>query len=344
MKVAVGVSGGVDSSVALALLKYVDFDVVGITMKIWNPKYNGRSGIHACFGPDEQEEINIAEDVCKKLSVPHFVIDCSDEYERNVLAYFRKEYLEGRTPNPCVVCNSTMKFGNLLDIARNKIEFDVFATGHYVIGPWKSIDERFCISRAYHSAKDQSYFLCRLSQEQLSKTLFPLGNYLKSEIRKKAEFFGLPTANIKDSQNFYAGNHRELITSEKKQGHIIDESGSEIGTHDGYWNYTIGQKINGKYVIDIKKCSNEIVVGEINKAISSIYKISDIVYVSSSRIEEGKKYIVKVRSSGSNHECVISDNVVIMKDSTIITPGQFAVFYSEIGVLEFSGVISERIK
>lgn len=342
--IAVGLSGGVDSSVALALLKKQGYDVIGITMKIWDNSYPpGKPGRHSCFGPDEDKEIEIAAEVCKILDVPHLIVDCAEEYKKNVLKYFSDTYLNGYTPNPCVICNSTMKFGALLDAARKHMRFDSFATGHYV-GVYK-IGNRYVIRQALDSRKDQSYFLCRLSQEQLSTVMFPLYAHLKSEVRDIARRFDLPTSEIKDSQNFYSGNCRDLVDHERIEGNIINTDNIVVGTHDGYWNFTIGQKLCGGYVADINICKNTVTIGPLDQVVRNTFSINNINFVSNDCVDESKIYNVKIRSSGTLHRCsVVLDKISktvkvhIDGEPTIITPGQFAVFYSG-NDLTFSGVI-----
>jgi len=176
MKVAVGLSGGVDSSVAALLMKEAGYDVTGITMSIWR-KTDKVVDVkrNACYGPDEEADIEEARRICSILDIPFHVVDCSDQYETTVLAYFRKEYLSARTPNPCVVCNHKIKFGLLPDLARKSgISFDKFATGHYANAVYDSSRGRFILKKGKDIAKDQTYFLYRLAQEQLSGVLFPL--------------------------------------------------------------------------------------------------------------------------------------------------------------------------
>ncbi|MBT8372504.1 MAG: tRNA 2-thiouridine(34) synthase MnmA, partial [Deltaproteobacteria bacterium] len=182
-KVAIGMSGGVDSSVAAALLKEQGFDVCAVTMVTYDgsepEKENQR---HGCYGPGEAEDVASAESVCKKLDIALHVIDLREEYQTHVIGHFRNEYLAGRTPNPCVVCNREVKFGFLLEKARKSgVEFDFFATGHYAI--IERSDGRYSLKRGKDHSKDQSYFLYTLTPNQLSTTLFPLGTYKKPQVR-----------------------------------------------------------------------------------------------------------------------------------------------------------------
>ena len=267
MKVAVGLSGGVDSSVAAVLLQAQGHEVVGVTMKLWREgRYRGGAK-DACFGPGEAEDIAAAERLCRAFSIPYRVFDCSEEYEKNVLEYFRTEYLAGRTPNPCVRCNAAMKFGVLPRLARNSgVAFDKFATGHYA--RLRETNGVFRLRRGADAKKDQSYFLYRLEQSQLKDLIFPLGELRKDEVRELAARYGLEVKDKPDSQDFYSGDRTELLNTPPRPGRIVDASGKILGTHAGFWNYTIGQRkglgIAAKeplYVLDINPCRNEVEVG-----------------------------------------------------------------------------------
>ena len=172
--VAVGLSGGVDSTVAALLLKRQGFEVVGVTMKIWKGKYKSGSGRSACYGPGEIDDINAAKEAARIIGIEHKVIDLSGEYEKYVLDYFKKERRAGRTPNPCVVCNQKIKFGFLVQkIALTGLKFDRFATGHYARVSFDASKKRYRLLRGLDGNKDQSYFLYRLNQGQLKKRSFP---------------------------------------------------------------------------------------------------------------------------------------------------------------------------
>ena len=188
MKILVGLSGGVDSSVAALLLKKEGHEVIGATMSIWGKNGMAAKSSHknACYGPDEKEDIEAAREIAKQIGIPYYVFDCVEQYERIVLENFKSEYIQGRTPNPCVWCNARVKFGVLPQIAKeNGIDFDKFATGHYA----RVVEEngRFLLKRGIAPHKDQSYFLYRLKQEQLKNIILPLGNYTKDQIREIAK-------------------------------------------------------------------------------------------------------------------------------------------------------------
>lgn len=347
MKIAVGLSGGVDSSVTAALLKNAGHEIIGITMKIWKEgKYQGGSK-DACFGPGEADDIAHAQELCRQLDVPYHVYDCADEYEKVVLDYFRKEYLAGRTPNPCVFCNAFMKFGVLPNLARKSgLQFDFFATGHYA-----QIIEN-ALYRGVDEHKDQSYFLYRLKQKQMDTLLFPLGGYTKSEVRNLAVDFGLAVKDKADSQDFYSGDHTELLNIQEKIGNIIDTNGKILGTHNGFWNYTVGQRkglgIASKaplYVLELNACRNEVVVGGVEDTRIHYLTAENPNYFAS-RPEIGNTVQVKVRSVGFAVPAImkaIDENGFLLEiPDGVIAPakGQSAVLYSDNGRVLGGGIIA----
>lgn len=244
-RAAVGLSGGVDSAVAAALLVKQGYEVVGLTMKIWSGSIALPEGAkQACYGPDEAEDILACEKLCAGLGIEYLTIDLSKEYEARVLEYFRREYRAGRTPNPCIVCNSELKFGFLVERAQGiGIDFDYFATGHYarIVADAQG---RGRLRAALDPAKDQSYFLYRLGPEILARVLFPLGELRKPEVRDIARSLGLELADKPESQDFVAGGDYSPLFADKppESGDIVDSEGRVLGRHRGLPYYTIGQR------------------------------------------------------------------------------------------------------
>ncbi len=334
LRVAVGLSGGVDSSVAALLLKDRGYDVVGITMKLWRGQYKGGTR-DACFGAGEAEDIEAATAFARQIGIEYRVFDCSEQYDRTIVSYFRETYLSGKTPNPCVFCNATMKFGLLPRLASEAgLSFDAFATGHYARVERRG--ERMAILRAVDEAKDQSYFLYRLTQEQLARQLFPLGELTKREVREIARAHGLPAAEKPDSQDFYSGDANELIGEPDRPGDIVDSTGRVLGRHTGFWHYTIGQRkglgIGGAgepyYVIDLNACRNQVVVGRADEAVRTTLEVTDVNWVGIAPTDEPVPCRVKVRSAGKLVPATLTGRTAAFPSGIAgVAPGQSAVFY-----------------
>ena len=268
MKILVGLSGGVDSAVTALILKQQGHTVIGATMSIWGKDGMALKAGHknACYGPDEKEDIEQARKIAEQIGIPYHVFNCVEQYEKIVLENFKSEYIQGRTPNPCIWCNALVKFGVLPHIAReNGIEFDKFATGHYA--RVEEINGKYLLKRGLAPRKDQSYFLYRLTQEQLKNIILPLGEYTKDEIRKIAKENGLLVAEKPDSQDFYDGDYNELLGVKEKEGNIVDVNGNILGHHKGIWNYTIGQRkglgvssTEPLYVLSLKKIQTKLLL------------------------------------------------------------------------------------
>ena len=353
MKILVGLSGGVDSSVAALILKQQGHEVVGATMSIWGKDGMAAKSGHknACYGPDEKEDIEEARKIAAQIDIPYYVFNCVEQYEQIVLDNFKSEYIQGRTPNPCVWCNALVKFGVLPLIAKeNGIEFDKFATGHYARVEEK--DGRFLLKRGIAPHKDQSYFLYRLKQEQLKNIILPLGNYTKDQIRKIAKDNGLEVAEKPDSQDFYDGDYNELLGVKEKDGNIVDLDGKVLGHHKGIWNYTIGQRkgigvsaTEPLYVLELKKDTNEVVIGPADKTFKKELTAVNLNWIAFDKLENERKVYAKIRSTQQPTPVTITPNgddvdVVFDELQKSIAIGQSVVFYDEDVVLG-GGVIDQ---
>lgn len=340
-KVIVGLSGGIDSSFALALLKEKGYEVIGVSMKIWSgDKIEVLKKKGGCLGPSEEEELKDAEKVCKILGVPYFVFDLSKEYREEVLDYVKNEYASGKTPNPCVYCNSKIKFELIPYFAKkNGIDFNFFATGHYA--KVEKEGERYLLKKGIDNKKDQSYFLWKLKKEQISKVLFPLGDWKKEDVKREAKKMKLPIIEKEESQDFFEGDLNFLLPNSEK-GYIKDLEGKIIGEHKGIAFYTIGQRkglgisySKPLYVVRIAPKENAIYVGEKKDLFFKKFSVKNLNWIS---IEKPKGYIecyVKIRYKHRPAKAKISlenSNYAIVEFEQAqlsITPGQSAVFYKE---------------
>ncbi|HUI70023.1 MAG TPA: tRNA 2-thiouridine(34) synthase MnmA [Spirochaetia bacterium] len=343
-RVVVGLSGGVDSSVAALLLKGAGHEVVGVTMMIYSGTRPGVPGVDSCYSPGESADVEYAEAVCRTLGIPYHTVDLKKEFRSSVLEYARSEYLAGRTPNPCVRCNQTMKFGLLLDRLSNSVglDFDAFATGHYC-QVFRATDEgggRFCLRKAADLTKDQTYFLCMLSQEQLSRIMFPLGTMKKSEVRRIAREAGLATHDRPESQDFAAGGYREVLETQENAGVIKDENGNPIGSHRGVWGYTIGQRkglgVGGGeplYVTAIDAKTNTIVAGPESRLYRSRLTLRSVNWVSREGPHEPIRVGARIRYRNPEAPAVVTPlpdggvSVDFDEPQRAVAPGQMAVFY-----------------
>jgi len=342
-KIAVGMSGGVDSSTVLALLAEAGIDVMGITMKIWRP---GASKLalaeNTCYGPGKEGSIAASAAICTTLGVPYRVIDLSHEYEELVIAYFKSEYRAGRTPNPCVVCNRDIKFGFLLERAKAEgFDFDYFATGHYA-----RIELRHGIPtlrRAVVEAKDQSYFMFRLEPETLARVLFPLGNLDKSRVREQARRLGLSVAAQTESQDFIAGGYGTLF-EEETPGDIVDESGAVVGRHRGIVFYTIGQRRGlgittgpeALYVKALDAPGNRVIVAHDAALFRAVIEGDDAVLHDPSLQGTPFEAFIRIRQNHKPARALVRVNAgsAIMEfaePQRAAAPGQSAVFYDSEG-------------
>ncbi|MFH1710117.1 MAG: tRNA 2-thiouridine(34) synthase MnmA [bacterium] len=329
-RIVVAMSGGVDSSVAAALLKKEGHDVIGITMQIWPRAEKGDS----CCSLSAVED---ARRVANKLGIPYYVLDFQKIFKRNVIDYFISEYNLGRTPNPCVRCNQSIKFDALLKKSKD-LGADYLATGHYARIEKKS--GRYILKKGVDPKKDQSYFLYPLSQEALSRTIFPLGDMTKQEIRKLAKKFKLKVADKKESQEicFVDGDFGKLFSA--KKGNIVDLDGKVLGKHKGYQLYTIGQRrglgLSRKdpaYVAKIDPKTNTVAVGDRGDVYSDDLTAGELNWVSLSKLDASAKVTAKIRYNSPGAEAEIRPiakgkvKVTFSKPQFAITPGQSVVFY-----------------
>ena len=341
--IAVGLSGGVDSSTALALLHEAGAKVFGLTMKIWRDGATPVTAIgDACYGPGEKEDVAACEALCSSLGVPYLSLDLSAEYEKRILGYFKDEYLNGRTPNPCVRCNQEMKFGFLLEQARAAgTDFEFFATGHYA-----RIEDRNGIPmlrRAADESKDQSYFIHRLPPEILAKILFPLGGLSKAEVRAEARRLGLAAAEKPESQDFVAGGYGSLFGSDRP-GDIVDESGTVLGRHRGIVHYTIGQRRGigistgplPLYVVALDAALNRVVVSR-DESLFCAAVIGDDAILHDRALESATfEAFVRIRQNHRPARALVSVSgktarIDFDEPQRAAAPGQSAVFYDADG-------------
>jgi len=358
MKIALAMSGGVDSSVAAALLKFEGHEVAGVTMKIWAGDEQAAAGKrHGCFGPGDREEIADAQSVASKLGIPHHVIDLTKEYRREVLDYFCEGYKAGLTPNPCVRCNQQIKFGMLIEKTRGAgIVFDKFATGHYARVEHDKSEDRFLLKKARDLKKDQSYFLSALTQGQLALAIFPLGEYTKDEVRKMAGDFKLDVAEKPESQDFAESGYLSLFTAEARTGPVMDTSGNVIGQHRGIQFYTIGQRKGLRiasekplYVVAIEAEQNAVIVGEQREVYCSEFYVSGLNWIAVKQLMGPVVLRVRIRYAHKEAVAIVSpleDNRVKVRfeePQMAIAPGQTAVLYDG-DVMVGGGTIEKMVR
>ncbi|MCI8529741.1 MAG: tRNA 2-thiouridine(34) synthase MnmA [Lachnospiraceae bacterium] len=342
-KVLVGMSGGVDSSVAAYLLKEEGYDVIGVTMRMWKEcgLPHGESG-SLCENTGAEDAARVAE----ALGIPFFVMDFSQEFKRNVIDYFVGEYLQGRTPNPCIACNRYVKWEALLSRGLS-LGADYIATGHYARIA-RLPNGRFAIRRSITASKDQTYALYCLTQEQLAHTLMPVGNYEKKDVRAMAERAGLPVADKPDSQeicfvpdNDYAG-FIDRMAGEKvpKAGNFVDPYGRVLGKHKGITHYTIGQRRGLElpmgervYVTGICPDTNEVVIGQNEDLFTKKVLCQNVNFMSIEDLTHPMSVFGKIRYNHKGAYCTIEK----MKDGSVCAefeepvraaaPGQSICFY-----------------
>lgn len=349
MKVMVAMSGGVDSSVAAALLKKRGYEVIGATMQL--KPLSGNNG-------QEDNPISDARKVAEKLGIPHYVYDFRNIFSNTIIDYFCREYSRGKTPNPCVLCNRLIKFGALWEKAQ-EMGADYLATGHYA--GIENKEGRFLLKKGADQDKDQSYFLYRLTQEQLSHTVFPLAGITKDEVKNLAQKMMLPSASRPESQeicfipdNDYAEFLENYSSTVSLPGPILDSAGKTIGQHLGITHYTIGQRKGlglavpePLYVTGIDAKNNTITVGTREQIFSYEMVAADLNWLAFTPPERPVKVQARARYRSPNVEAIITpinDNELYIRFSTpqmAITPGQSVVFYDN-DIVIGGGIISRQ--
>jgi len=326
-------SGGVDSSVTAALLVEQGYDVHGVSLRMWE----GERGPRVC------SDHRGAKEVANHLGIPHTLLDLRDQFAETVVKPFAQDYLDGRTPNPCVACNRDFKLGTLLRWAKEQ-GADYIATGHYARVVQDDLAQHTSLLRGADGAKDQSYFLFALSQEQLAHTVFPLGAMQKSAVRAKARALSLPAAERPESQDICFGDYKALVATYAKEsdldgGEVVDRSGKILGKHDGIHGVTIGQRrglgisaCEPLYVVEIDKPSKRVVVGKKNELSCAGLTARSVNWIEppGDNDMEGE---VQIRYRAPAIPCVIRKTsadaceVRFAEAFPAATPGQAAVFY-----------------
>jgi tRNA-uridine 2-sulfurtransferase len=352
--IAVAMSGGVDSSTVAAMLRAEGHNIIGLTMQLWNQRrLAGHEGMpesvqgRCCSIDDVYDARRVAE----HIGIPYYVVNQEERFERDVVRPFVEEYLSGRTPIPCSLCNNHLKFDQLLIVAQ-QIGAEHIATGHYARVNYDEVRERWLLHRPADGSKDQTYFLFGLTQEQLSRTLFPLGNMTKPEVRELARKHGLALAAKPDSQEICfvpGGDYKQFIDAylaerggalPDTEGELVTTSGEVLGEHSGIHNFTIGQRkglgvATGSplYVIQINGAERQVVVGGEENLYSRTLRTRRVNLIAVDDLREPMRVVVKIRHrhepAPALLEQVGEDEILVTFDQPqrAITPGQAAVFY-----------------
>ena len=338
-RVLLGMSGGVDSSVSAILLKEQGYEVIGITMNLWNNEKTGEE--------EKSSSAFDAKNVCEKLGIEHHIVDMQNNFNENVINYFCKCYNECKTPNPCIECNKYLKFGAMYNLAK-EYNCDYIATGHYAKIEFDEKYNKYVLKKSNAGRKDQSYVLYNIDKNLLDKIIFPLNEFEdKSQIRKIAEENGLKIANKPDSEDICFipdGDYKKFLEEnsdiKQKPGNIVHVDGRILGKHTGLYNYTIGQRkgmgISNPvplFVVGFNKDKNEVMVGESDKLFSKELYVEDVNLLLIDKITEKIEVMAKIRYSAKESKACIypADNgkvkVEFEEPQRAITPGQSIVFY-----------------
>lgn len=342
-KVVIGMSGGVDSSVAAHLLKEQGYEVIGVTMQIWQEEEDlTQEENGGCCGLSAVDD---ARRIANKLEIPYYVMNFKDDFKEKVIDYFIEEYTKGRTPNPCIACNRYVKWESLLSRSL-AIGADYIATGHYA-----QIEQlpngRYAIKRSATPQKDQTYALYNLTQEQLSRTIMPVGIYEKDEIRKMAQEIDFMISTKPDSQDIcfvpdgnYAGFIEEQTKTPLPEGEFVTSNGTVVGKHKGITHYTVGQRKGlglslgyPTFVLEICPQSNQVVVGPKSESMTMTLKANQLNFMTIEDLTEPMRVIAKIRYNHQGTWCVIEktgeDELLCTFEEAqrAVTPGQAVVFY-----------------